>query len=216
MSCPQRKSRDTTTRTYSKPIKQRDAEQYSIGSSEVDVPEPKPKYHSWDIRSRTSYKTQPTYRTQHTSEAPVSHSTTKHLPHDYPEEEIDADIPPVPPLREPEPRPYGGYRSDYDRYSRRSRSTTRGNVHPTFVKRLPTEYKVEVRPWTAVRPTLYEPFYDVDLRVYQSEDSYGDLEMPAYPNGHSRYSGTRKPQYLRFKFATTNSTFVLSQEMVLY
>ena len=99
MSCPHRKSRDTTTRTYSKPIKQRDAEQYSTGSSEVDVPEP-----------RTSYKTQPTYRTQHTSEAPVSHSTTKHLPHDYPEEEIDAEIPPVPPLREPEPRPYGGYR----------------------------------------------------------------------------------------------------------
>ena len=112
MSCTQRKSRDTTTRTYSKPIKQRDAEKYSTGSSEVDVPEPKPKYHSWDIRSRTSYKTQPTYRTKHTSEAPVSHSTTKHLPHDYPEEEIDAEIPPVPPLREPEPRPYGGYRSD--------------------------------------------------------------------------------------------------------
>ena len=87
-------------------------------------------------------------------------------------------------------------------YSRRSRITTRGNVHPTFVKRLPTEYKVEVRPWTAVRPTLYEPFYDVDLRSYQSEDSYDDLDVPAYPNGYSRYSGTRKPQYLRFKSAT--------------
>jgi len=37
MSYSQRKSRDTTTRTYSKPTKQRDAEQYSTGSSEVNL-----------------------------------------------------------------------------------------------------------------------------------------------------------------------------------
>ena len=70
MSYSQRKSRETTSRAYPKHTKHREAEQYSTASSEVDVPEAKPKYQNWDIRSRTSYKTQPTqptYRTQHPS-----------------------------------------------------------------------------------------------------------------------------------------------------
>ena len=63
MSYSQRKSRETTSRAYPKHTKHREAEQYSTASSEVDVPEAKPKYQNWDIRSRTSYKTQPTQPT---------------------------------------------------------------------------------------------------------------------------------------------------------
>ena len=109
------------------------------------------------------YKTLPKLHYLHPRRHPFPTVLPNTYPQDYAEEEIDADIPPV---REPEPRSY-----DYDRYSRGSHSTPRGNVHPTFVKLLPTKYKVEVRPWTTVRPILYEPFYYVDLRGYQSEDS---------------------------------------------